>query len=77
MFTVYDLLPLFRSGNFAIIDCHTMNELIYSTPFDKIDIPDDIGDRIVSYWDVDTRRTDDPDNPIHTVLEPVAHIYVE
>ena len=81
MFTVCDFLPIFTSGNFAIIDCHTMNELMVGfvnrIPFDKTDIPEDIADRVVSYWDVATRRTDDPDYPIYTVTEAVAHIYVE
>ena len=81
MFTVYDLLSFLNFGNFVIIEDSTDTELMTGIvnlrQFDNTAIPDDIANRIVRSWEVGMRRTDDSDDPIHSVFEPFVHIYVE
>lgn len=81
MFTVKDLLSFLTYGNFAIFEDSTDTKLMTGAvnlrQFDNATIPEDIANRTVLSWEVGMSRTDDPDDPIHTVFEPFVDIYVE
>ena len=81
MCTVYDLLSFLTFGNFVIIEDSTDTELMTGAvnlrQFDNTTIPEDIANRTVLSWEVGMRRTDDSDDPIHSVFEPFVDIYVE